>query len=223
MKKKLVKYEHNIKLSTKQMINTANDFFNVIKKRRTVRDYDPTTDVPIEIVENAIKSAATAPSGANQQPWHYVLVSNQNLKNKIRIAAEDEEKEFYSRRAPDEWLNALEHIGTDQNKPHLENAPFLIIIFAQRYSIDKNGNKLKNYYVSESVGIATGILLSSLHMSGLVTLTHTPSPMKFLSKILKRPENESPYLIIATGYPSKNATVPIITKKSPSEFLTKYL
>tara|TARA_B110000116_G_scaffold119788_1_gene103860 strand:- start:952 stop:1623 length:672 start_codon:yes stop_codon:yes gene_type:complete len=223
MKKKLVKYEHNIKLSTKQMINTANDFFNVIKKRRTVRDYDPTTDVPIDIVENAIKSAATAPSGANQQPWHYVLVSNQNLKNKIRIAAEDEEKEFYSRRAPDEWLNALEHIGTDQNKPHLENAPFLIIIFAQRYSIDKNGNKLKNYYVSESVGIATGILLSSLHMSGLVTLTHTPSPMKFLSKILKRPENESPYLIIATGYPSKNATVPIITKKSPSEFLTKYL
>ena len=223
MKKKLVKYEHNIKLSTKQMINTANDFFNVIKKRRTVRDYDPTTDVPIDIVENAIKSAATAPSGANQQPWHYVLVSNQNLKNKIRIAAEDEEKEFYSRRAPDEWLNALEHIGTDQNKPHLENAPFLIIIFAERYSIDKNGNKLKNYYVSESVGIATGILLSSLHMSGLVTLTHTPSPMKFLSKILKRPENESPYLIIATGYPSKNATVPIITKKSPSEFLTKYL
>ena len=223
MKKKLVKYEHNIKLSTKQMINTANDFFNVIKKRRTVRDYDPTTDVPIEIVENAIKSAATAPSGANQQPWHYVLVSNQNLKNKIRIAAEDEEKEFYSRRAPDEWLNALEHIGTDQNKPHLENAPFLIIIFAERYSIDKNGNKLKNYYVSESVGIATGILLSSLHMSGLVTLTHTPSPMKFLSKILKRPENESPYLIIATGYPSKNATVPIITKKSPSEFLTKFL
>jgi nitroreductase len=223
MKKKLVKYEHNIKLSTKQMINTANDFFNVIKKRRTVRDYDPATDVPIEIVENAIKSAATAPSGANQQPWHYVLVSNQNLKNKIRIAAEDEEKEFYSRRAPDEWLNALEHIGTDQNKPHLENAPFLIIIFAERYSIDKNGNKLKNYYVSESVGIATGILLSSLHMSGLVTLTHTPSPMKFLSKILKRPKNESPYLIIATGYPSKNATVPIITKKSPSEFLTKYL
>ena len=223
MKKKLVKYEHNIKLSTKQMINTANDFFNVIKKRRTVRDYDPTTDVPIEIVENAIKSAATAPSGANQQPWHYVLVSNQNLKNKIRIAAEDEEKEFYSRRAPDEWLNALEHIGTDQNKPHLENAPFLIIIFAERYSIDKNGNKLKNYYVSESVGIATGILLSSLHMSGLVTLTHTPSPMKFLSRILKRPENESPYLIIATGYPSKNATVPIITKKSPSEFLTKFL
>jgi iodotyrosine deiodinase len=223
MKKKLVKYEHNIKLSTKQMINTANDFFNVIKKRRTVRDYDPTTDVPIEIVENAIKSAATAPSGANQQPWHYVLVSNQNLKNKIRIAAEDEEKEFYSRRAPDEWLNALEHIGTDQNKPHLENAPFLIIIFAERYSIDKNGNKLKNYYVSESVGIATGILLSSLHMSGLVTLTHTPSPMKFLSKILKRPKNESPYLIIATGYPSKNATVPIITKKSPSEFLTKFL
>jgi iodotyrosine deiodinase len=223
MKKKLVKYEHNIKLSTKQMINTANDFFNVIKKRRTVRDYDPTTDVPIEIVENAIKSAATAPSGANQQPWHYVLVSNQNLKNKIRIAAEGEEKEFYSRRAPDEWLNALEHIGTDQNKPHLENAPFLIIIFAERYSIDKNGNKLKNYYVSESVGIATGILLSSLHMSGLVTLTHTPSPMKFLSKILKRPKNESPYLIIATGYPSKNATVPIITKKSPSEFLTKFL
>ena len=223
MKKKLVKYEHNIKLSTKQMINTANDFFNVIKKRRTVRDYDPTTDVPIEIVENAIKSAATAPSGANQQPWHYVLVSNQNLKNKIRIAAEDEEKEFYSRRAPDEWLNALEHIGTDQNKPHLENAPFLIIIFAERYSIDKNGNKLKNYYVSESVGIATGILLSSLHMSGLVTITHTPSPMKFLSKILKRPKNESPYLIIATGYPSKNATVPIITKKSPSEFLTKFL
>ena len=223
MKKKLVKYEHNIKLSTKQMINTANDFFNVIKKRRTVRDYDPTTDVPIDIVENAIKSAATAPSGANQQPWHYVLVSNQNLKNKIRIAAEDEEKEFYSRRAPDEWLNALEHIGTDQNKPHLENAPFLIIIFAERYSIDKNGNKLKNYYVSESVGIATGILLSSLHMSGLVTLTHTPSPMKFLSKILKRPKNESPYLIIATGYPSKNATVPIITKKSPSEFLTKFL
>lgn len=223
MKKKLVKYEQNIKLSTNQMMNAANDFFNVIKKRRTVRDYDATIDVPIEIVENAIKSAATAPSGANQQPWHYVLVSNENLKKKIRNAAEQEEKEFYSRRAPDEWLNALEHIGTDQNKLHLENAPFLIIIFAERYSIDKKGNKIKNYYVSESVGIATGILLSSLHISGLVTLTHTPSPMKFLSKILKRPKNESPYLIIATGYPDKNATVPIITKKSSSEFLTKYL
>ena len=208
-------------MKQKEMIDISKDFFNKIKTRRTIRDFS-SKEIPEEILENAIKSAGRAPSGANQQPWHFVMVSNKKIKKSIRDAAEKEEQTFYTKRAPKEWLNALRHIGTDANKPHLEKAPYLIIVFAERYSVNKKSEKIKNYYVSESVGIATGFLITALHFAGLVTLTHTPSPMKFLNKILNRPSNESAYLIIAVGYPDDDATVPVISKKQLSEFLTKF-
>ena len=221
MNKKNQAYIHSINLKQKEMINISKDFFNKMKTRRTIRDFS-SKDIPVKVLENAIKSAGRAPSGANQQPWHFVLVSNEKIKKSIRNAAEEEEKAFYTKRAPKEWLNALKHIGTDANKPHLEKAPYLIIVFAERYSVNKKSEKIKNYYVSESVGIATGFLITALHLSGLATLTHTPSPMKFLNKILNRPLNESAYLIIAIGYPENNTTVPVISKKKISEFLTKF-
>ena len=221
MNKKSQKYIHSINLKQKEMIDISKDFFNKIKTRRTIRDFS-SKDIPEEILENVIQAAGRAPSGANQQPWHFVIVGNKKIKKSIRNAAEKEEQTFYTKRAPKEWLNALKHIGTDANKPHLEKAPYLIIVFAERYSINKKSEKIKNYYVSESVGIATGFLITALHFAGLVTLTHTPSPMKFLNKILNRPSNESAYLIIAVGYPEDNATVPVISKKKINEFLTKF-
>jgi len=221
MNKKSQAYIHSINLKQKEMINISKEFFNKMKTRRTIRDFS-SKDIPVKVLENAIKSAGRAPSGANQQPWHFVLVSNKKIKKSIRNAAEEEEKAFYAKRAPKEWLYALKHIGTDANKPHLEKAPYLIIVFAERYSVNKKSEKIKNYYVSESVGIATGFLITALHLSGLATLTHTPSPMKFLNKILNRPLNESAYLIIAVGYPGNNTTVPVISKKKISEFLTKF-
>ena len=222
MNKKSQKYIHSINLKQKDMINISKDFFNKIKTRRTIRDFS-SKDIPEEILENVIQAAGRAPSGANQQPWHFVIVGNKKIKKSIRNAAEKEEQTFYTKRAPKEWLNALKHIGTDANKPHLEKAPYLIIVFAERYSINKKSEKIKNYYVSESVGIATGFLITALHFAGLVTLTHTPSPMKFLNKILNRPSNESAYLIIAVGYPEDDATVPVISKKKINEFLTKFI
>ena len=221
MNKKSQAYIHLINLKQKEMIDISKDFFNKIKTRRTIRDFS-SKDISIEILENAIKAAGRAPSGANQQPWHFVIVSNKKIKKSIRNAAEKEEQAFYTKRAPKEWLNALKHIGTDANKPHLEKAPYLIIVFAERYSVNEKSEKIKNYYVSESVGISTGFLITALHFAGLVTLTHTPSPMKFLNKILNRPSNESAYLIIAVGYPENNATVPVISKKKINEFLTKF-
>ena len=221
MNKKSQAYIHLINLKQKEMIDISKDFFNKIKTRRTIRDFS-SKEIPVEVLENAIKAAGRAPSGANQQPWHFVIVSNKKIKKSIRNAAEKEEQAFYTKRAPKEWLNALKHIGTDANKPHLEKAPYLIIVFAERYSVNKKSEKIKNYYVSESVGIATGFLITALHFAGLVTLTHTPSPMKFLNKILNRPSNESAYLIIAVGYPDDDATVPVISKKQLSEFLTKF-
>ena len=222
MNKKSQKYIHSINLKQKEMIDISKDFFNKIKTRRTIRDFS-SKDIPEEILENVIQAAGRAPSGANQQPWHFVIVGNKKIKKSIRNAAEKEEQTFYTKRAPKEWLNALKHIGTDANKPHLEKAPYLIIVFAERYSINKKSEKIKNYYVSESVGIATGFLITALHFAGLVTLTHTPSPMKFLNKILNRPSNESAYLIIAVGYPEDDATVPVISKKKINEFLTKFI
>ena len=221
MNKKSQAYIHLINLKQKEMIDISKDFFNKIKTRRTIRDFS-SKDIPVEILENAIKAAGRAPSGANQQPWHFVIVSNKKIKKSIRNAAEKEEQAFYTKRAPKEWINALKHIGTDANKPHLEKAPYLIIVFAERYSVNEKSEKIKNYYVSESVGISTGFLITALHFAGLVTLTHTPSPMKFLNKILNRPSNESAYLIIAVGYPEDDATVPVISKKQLSEFLTKF-
>jgi len=189
-----------------------------MQKRRTVRDFSR-EPVPFELIENAIATAASAPSGANQQPWTFVVVQSTELKHKIRVAAEAEEKESYERRMSEEWLEALAHLGTDWHKPHIEDAPYLIIVFEQPYSLDDNGNKVKHYYSKESVGIAVGMLLASLHLAGLATLTHTPSPMRFLQEILERPSYERPYVLIPVGYPAEDAQVPVITKKPLDEVM----
>ena len=200
------------------MLKNSEAFLNNIKKRRTVRDFSK-SPVPIELIVNAVKAAASAPSGANKQPWHFVIVKDMDVKKKIRIAAEKEEKAFYDHRAPDEWLQDLDQFGTDWRKPFLEGAPYLIIVFKKQYDI-MGGVKRKNYYVNESVGIAAGFLLSSLHLSGLVTLTHTPSPMGFLEKILNRPRNEKAVMLIPVGYPKKNAEVPVLIKKKFEQVCT---
>ena len=188
--------------------------------RRTVREFS-SQPVPRDIIENVIRAASSAPSGANQQPWHFVAVGNANVKREIRVAAEIEEREFYvNRRAGDEWLDALSHLGTDQHKPFLEIAPWLIVVFGQRYGVDAAGERIKHYYTPESVGIAMGMLITAVHHAGLVSLTHTPAPMKFLNEILKRPENEAPYLILVVGYPAENATVPNILRKPFHEVAT---
>lgn len=201
------------------MIKRSSDFFNTIRHRRTVRHFSE-KPVPRLVIENCIRAAGTAPSGANKQPWHFVVVSNPEVKKKIRIAAEKEEREFYLHRAPRDWLESLEPFGTDAQKPFLETAPYLIAIFSQSYELAPDGSKIKNYYVQESVGIATGILITALHMSGLVSLTHTPSPMAFLNKILKRPRNERAFLLLVTGYPADNVQVPNISKKSLQDIST---
>jgi iodotyrosine deiodinase len=181
--------------------------------RRSVRDFSNRA-VPRDIIENVIRAASSAPSGANQQPWHFVAVGNAAVKQQIRVAAEAEEHEFYvNRRAGDEWLDALSHLGTDQHKPFLEIAPWLIVVFGQRYGLSAAGERVKHYYTPESVGIAMGMLITAVHHAGLVALTHTPAPMKFLNDILKRPEHEAPYLILVVGYPAENATVPNISRK----------
>ncbi len=186
----------------------------MIKKRRSVRDFkiDP---VDFEVIKNAILAAGTAPSGANLQPWHFVVVKNKSIKKKIRFAAEIEEKEFYEKKAPKEWLDALKPLGTDKNKSFLEEAPYLIAVFEKKNSI-KNNKKIKNYYVKESVGIATGILISCLHFSGLSMLTHTPSPMNFLNSILKRPLNEKPFVLLVVGKPKNDCKIPVFATKKKS-------
>jgi len=200
-----------------EMQKRSQTFLKNIQKRRTIRDFSD-EPVPEEIISNCLRSAGTAPSGANRQPWHFSVVSDMEIKKQIREAAEEEEKKFYSGRAPDEWLEALEPLGTDENKPFLEIAPYLIVIFSEAYGLDDKGNKIKNYYVSESVGIATGMLITALHNAGLATLTHTPSPMNFLRKILGRGDNERAFLILVTGFPSENAKVPNIKKKNLEEY-----
>lgn len=186
--------------------------------RRTVRDFSP-EPVPFAAIGNAIRAAASAPSGANQQPWRFVVVSDPEVKRRIRIAAEAEEKESYERRMPDEWLRAIAPLGTDWRKPFLEIAPYLIVVFRLDYSLDEAGRKVKHYYVQESVGIACGFLLAALHLAGLATLTHTPSPMNFLGTILERPPNERPFLLIPVGYPAADATAPVIAKKQLDEVM----
>ena len=198
------------------MLKQASEFYEEVRRRRTVRDFSDRS-VPLEIIEHCLKAAGTAPSGANHQPWHFVVVTNPEIKRKIRTAAEEEEEAFYSGRAPDDWLEALKPLGTDEHKPFLETAPYLIVIFAQSHAVSSTGAKRKNYYVQESVGIATGMLITALHHCGLATLTHTPSPMGFLNKILNRPTNERPYLILVAGYPAADAKVPDISKKSLDE------
>ena len=207
------------KITFEEMDYNANQFFQKVSSRRSVRDFS-SDDFPIDIIKNCIKSASTAPSGANKQPWHFVVVKDPIIKSKIRKAAEIEEKEFYGVRAPKEWLDDLNQLGTDWNKPFLEEAPYLIVVFSKKFDINDDGTNTKNYYVSESVGIASGLLLTALHNAGLVTLTHTPSPMAFLSDILNRPPSDKPYLIIPVGFPSENAEVPNIKKKTFKEICT---
>tara|TARA_Y100001970_G_scaffold239324_1_gene301168 strand:+ start:450 stop:1127 length:678 start_codon:yes stop_codon:yes gene_type:complete len=195
----------------KEMIINSKNFYKSIKERRSVREFE-NKKVNLDIIKNAILAAGSAPSGANLQPWHFVIIKNKEIKKKIRLAAEKEEKNFYRYKAPEEWLNALAPLGTDENKNFIENAPYLIAIFEKKFSITKN-EKIKNYYVKESVGIATGILITCLHFSGLAMLTHTPSPMKFLNKILKRPNNEKPFVLLIIGYPKKDARIPKFAKR----------
>ncbi len=202
-----------------EMKKRAAEFYKDIKRRRTIRDFSD-RQVPVQVIKDAIKAAGTAPNGANLQPWHFVVVSDPDVKKEIRFEAEKAEKEFYNEKAPKEWLKALEHLGTDEHKPYLETAPYLIVIFSKNYELTESGEKIQHYYVKESVGIATGMLITALHRSGLATLTHTPNPMKFLNEILDRPSNERAYLILVTGYPAENAKVPDITKKPLEEIAT---
>jgi nitroreductase len=188
-------------------------------RRRSVRHFS-NRPVPREIIEDCIRAAGSAPSGANQQPWRFVAISDPATKRQIREGAEREEHEFYGERAPQDWLEALEPLGTDEHKPFLEVAPYLIAIFAQRFGVTSDGDKHKHYYVQESVGIATGILITALHNAGLVSLTHTPSPMGFLNEILGRPDNERPFLLLVVGFPAEDARVPDIPRKPLEQIAT---
>jgi nitroreductase len=198
------------------MLRRAREFHEDIARRRTVRDFSP-RPVRREVIEQCLLAAGTAPNGANLQPWHFVVVGDPAVKSRIREAAEAEEREFYRQRAPAEWLEALSVLGTDERKPFLEDAPCLIAVFAETYGVRPDGLRVKHYYVSESVGIATGFLVAALHHAGLVSLTHTPSPMGFLNDLLGRPAHERPFLLLVVGYPGHGAQVPVITKKSLDE------
>jgi len=200
------------KKNPQDMIAQSNELMREMLKRRSIRDFS-SEEIPEMVIKNVLKTAMAAPSGANKQPWKFVVVKDKNIKKEIRIAAEKEEKKFYEQRATEEWLKDLNKFGTDWNKPFLENAPALIIVFRQSYD-NSGGGKRKNYYVNESVGIACGFLLMALQNAGLASLTHTPSPMGFLERILKRPKNEKAYLLIPVGFPTENAEVPTLNKKS---------
>ena len=229
--------DQNTKIMTYQAINLPDrieksrsesleeilKYKNLMKKRHTIRDFS-NKEVDFKIIENAIEIAGLAPSGANKQPWHFTAISDQKIKTEIRHKAEEEEKKFYSGGAGDEWINALEPMGTNFNKPHLEIAPWLIVIFSERYELNEDGTRHKNYYVNESIGIASGFLISALHIAGLSILTHTPNPMLFLNQICERPKNYKPIMILAVGYAAENATVPKAAKiKKPlREILTKF-
>jgi len=193
------------------MQQCASDFYQHVKSRRTVRDFSEKA-IPQGVLDDCILAAGTAPNGANLQPWHFAVVTSQETKSKIRSAAEEEEKEFYGGRAPQEWLDTLSHLKTDEHKPFLEKAPALIAIFQKNKTVDEFGKERKCYYPKESVGIATGILITALHNAGLASLTHTPSPMGFLNDILDRPSSEKPYLLLVVGFPAENCEVPDISK-----------
>lgn len=208
-------------VSDEEMLQESEQFYQNIKRRRTVRDF---SEQPVDraIIENAVSAAGTAPSGAHKQPWHFAIIANPDVKRTIRIAAEVEEREFYGGKAPQAWLDDLKVFETNEQKPFLETAPYLIAVFLERNTVDADGTKHKNYYMPESVGIATGILLTALHTSGLATLTHTPSPMKFLNEILDRPSNEKPYMLIVTGHPAQDAMVPDLTRKPFAEIASRF-
>ena len=203
-----------------EMLVKSSLYLEQMKTRRSVREFSD-RPVPFEVIKNVVMTAASAPSGANKQPWTFVIVKDPDIKRQIRLAAEKEEKEFYDHRAPEEWLEDLDSLGTDWHKPFLESAPYLIVVFKKLYDVEKteetSPEHSKNYYVNESVGIASGFLLTAIHNAGLVALTHTPSPMGFLSEILSRPVNEKPFLLIPVGYPTDNTQVPVLKKKSFEE------
>jgi iodotyrosine deiodinase len=202
--------------SDDELLRRAQEFYEMMQRRRTFRDFSERS-VPREVIEYCIRAAGTAPSGANLQPWHFVAVSEPAVKEEIRIAAEKEEKEFYAHRAPKAWLEALGPLGTDSNKPFLEIAPWLIAVFAQPFRILADGTRSPTYYAIESVGIAIGILVTAVHSCGLVSLTHTPSPMGFLNRILGRPSDEKPFVLLVVGHPVENALVPDIGRKPFAE------
>ena len=208
-------------LTSAEGLERSSQYLETMSSRRTVRQFSD-QPVPKDIIDTAIRAAGTAPSGANHQPWHFVCIRDPNIKREIRLAAEAEERAFYAGKAGDNWLQDIGPLGTDAQKPFLETAPWLIAIFSERYGLDANGSKRKNYYISESVGIATGFLISALHTAGLATLTHTPSPMKFLNTILKRPANDRPFILMVVGYAAPNAKVPraATIKKSFHEIAT---
>jgi iodotyrosine deiodinase len=206
-------------LGLEEMQRRAAAFYAHLCKRRSVRAFS-TRPVPQTVIEDCLRTAGTAPSGANMQPWHFVTVRDPAIKRKIRERAEEAERAFYEQRAPAQWLDALAPLGTDAHKPFLEDAPYLIAIFGQPYHLDKHGNRVQHYYVTRSVGIATGILLAALHHAGLAMLTYTPSSMRFLNELLGRPAYERPFLILVVGYPAPEATVPEITKKTLEEIAT---
>jgi len=214
------------RLPLEEQLSHSRAFLETMQQRRTVRQFSEES-VPFELIEQAVAVAGTAPSGANQQPWTFVVVSNPTIKHQIRVAAEAEEKESYENRMSQEWLEALAPLGTDWHKPHLEDAPYLIVVFRQAYGFKHDSQtgenlKIKHYYSEESVGIAVGLLLTSLHYAGLVTLTHTPNPMAFLSQILQRPVNERAFVVIPVGYPQAGAEVPAITKKTLAEIMVRF-
>ena len=215
----LVPLSSYVELPADEMRERASAFLNEAQRRRTVRDFSD-RPVPRDIIEMCILAAGTAPNGAHRQPWHFVAVSNPEVKRAIRVAAEEEERAFYGGRAPEEWLEALAPLGTGEAKPFLESAPYLIVVFGESYAVAKDGEKSKNYYVTESVGIATGMLITAIHRAGLVSLTHTPSPMAFLNEILGRPQNERPFLILVVGFPTPDAAVPQLRRKSLEEIAT---
>lgn len=208
-------------VSDTESLSGARQFHDRMKTRHTVRNFNGRT-VSLEVIESVIATAGLAPSGANHQPWHFVAISDPEMKARIRAAAEEEEQRFYDGGAGDEWLSALEPIGTGVSKPHLEDAPWLVVIFAQRYGLRPDGSRFKNYYVPESTGIATGFLIAALHHAGLYCLTHTPNPMKFLTEICGRPDHEKPIMILAVGHAAEDATVPraATVKKPLTEILT---
>ncbi|TMV07851.1 nitroreductase family protein [Ruegeria sediminis] len=209
-------------LDDERMLAAAQGFLDVMRRRHTVRDYSD-RPVPRGVIETCIRTAGTAPSGANHQPWHFAAVSDPALKRRIREEAEEEERRFYAGGGGDEWIKALEPIGTNAVKEHLTAAPWLIVVFAQRWGQFEDGTRYKNYYVPESVNIATGFLLAALHHAGLCALTHTPNPMRFLNDALKRPASEKPTMIIAAGHPAANATVPAVAKmKKPLEEISSF-
>jgi iodotyrosine deiodinase len=210
-----------VSLPDAEALKAAEAFRDYMRKRHSVRDFRP-DPVPEPVIAACIAAAGSAPSGANHQPWHFVAIADPAMKSAIRAAAEEEEREFYAGGGGDEWLRALEPIGTGASKPHLDSAPWLIVIFAQRYGVTADGHRYKNYYVPESVGIATGILIAALHHAGLSTLTHTPNPMRFLNGLCDRPESEKPVMILVVGHPAEGATVPEVAKiKKPlGEILT---